>query len=125
MVPLNLSFSFTKNKKKKKKGCKIKKIQEDKRLGWQEQVVEWSICINERWSAPNCTIEGLNWIIDFFTNLIVPLNDINVKGSANWSSTKKNRWICIKIKFEDLIIFLIGWFELIIYTIKGLIKFIN
>jgi hypothetical protein len=53
------------------------------------------------------------------------LNDINVKGSANWSSTKNNRWICIKIKFEDLIIFLIGWFELIIYTIKGLIKFIN
>jgi hypothetical protein len=40
LVPLNLSFSFTKNKKKKKKGCKIKKIQEDKRLGWQEQVVE-------------------------------------------------------------------------------------
>jgi len=40
LVPLNLSFSFTKNKKKKKKGCKIKKIQEDKRLGWQKQVVE-------------------------------------------------------------------------------------
>jgi hypothetical protein len=34
-------------------------------------------------------------------------------------------WICIKIKFEDLIIFLINWFDLIMGQIKSLIMFIN
>jgi hypothetical protein len=34
-------------------------------------------------------------------------------------------WICIKIKYEDLIRFLIGRFDLIMGPIKGLIKFKN
>jgi len=34
-------------------------------------------------------------------------------------------WICIKIKFEDLIRFLINWFDLIMSQIKSLIMFIN
>jgi len=34
-------------------------------------------------------------------------------------------WICIKIKFEDLIIFSINWFDLIMGQIKSLIMFIN
>jgi hypothetical protein len=35
------------------------------------------------------------------------------------------RQICIKIKFEDLNKFLIGWFYLITDLIKGLIKLKN
>jgi hypothetical protein len=34
-------------------------------------------------------------------------------------------WLCIKIKSEDLVRFLIGQFDLIIGLIKGVIKFKN
>jgi hypothetical protein len=54
-------------------------------------------------------MEGTNWIFDIFQNSITPLKDLNVKGNVNSRLTSMNiAQIYMKVKFEDLIKFLIG-----------------
>jgi hypothetical protein len=54
------------------------------------------------------------------------LNCTNMKDNADSRLTQVNvKWICIKIKYGDLIRLLIGWFDLIMGLIKDLIKFNN
>jgi hypothetical protein len=67
-------------------------------LGWQEQAEEGSKYINERWNEQTRSLTILKTQLH--------LKGLNVGANANSRLTQVNlRWICITIKFENIIRF--------------------